>query len=110
MALVSRGHSVIEARDAPSAASAATAADALHLVVLDLNMPGGTVADTLHTVREYHPDLPVLVLSGELELPHELASAGVTFARKPVELDVFLNCVARLLAESSSPLAAPIEI
>ena len=42
------------------------------LVVLDINMPGGTVHDTLGGLRDLHPELPILVLSGEASPPDDL--------------------------------------
>lgn len=110
MALASQGHQVLEARDAPSAIATALESDDVHLVVLDLNMPGGHAVDTLTSLRTNRPDIPVLVLSGALELPPELAEAGVAFARKPVELDDFLGTIAELLTVNPTAAAAPTEV
>ena len=63
LALVSRGHTVIEASDSPSAIAAALATD-LDLAILDISMPGGDAASTLASLRDEHSDCPVLVLSG----------------------------------------------
>lgn len=102
-ALESQGYEVDEAGDANE-----VIAHAQHhhdLVVLDINMPGGTVQQTLGGLRELHPDLPILVLSGEPTPPHDLPLTLADYARKPIELDDLLARVRRLLhsAVSSPP-------
>lgn len=103
MALSRAGYSVFEARDAVEVLEAA-AAHAPDLVVLDINMPGGTVHDTLGSLRDRAPALPVLVLSGETQPPADLTGPASDFARKPIDLDDFLERVRRLLdaAENGS--------
>lgn len=96
MALSSRGHEVVEARDSTEAISVGATRE-FDLVVLDINMPGGTVHSTVESLRTSEPRLPILLLSGELAPPDGLASEGIDFARKPVELDDFLDRVERLL-------------
>lgn len=46
-----------------SAALAAVAREAWHLVVLDLGLPGGTELETLRRVRAARPTMPILVFS-----------------------------------------------
>ncbi len=96
MALESSGYAVLEAVDAHSVVSLADAR--VDLVVLDINMPGGTVHETLGALRDRHPTVPVLILSGEQAAPNDLLSDTVAFARKPIELDHLLETVRRLLA------------
>jgi two-component system, OmpR family, response regulator len=96
MALTRAGYSVVEARDAVEVIEAA-AMHAPDLVVLDINMPGGTVHDTLGSLRDSVPDLPVLVLSGEAHAPADLTGPASDFARKPIDLDDLLARVRRLL-------------
>ncbi len=98
MALESQGYEVLEAGDAHE-----VIAQAQHrhdLVVLDINMPGGTVHDTLGGLRELHPELPILVLSGEATPPVDLPATHADYARKPIELDDLLTRVRRLLEGS----------
>lgn len=99
MALTRAGYVVFEARDADEVIAAA-AEHTPDLVVLDINMPGGTVHDTLGSMREREPELPVLVLSGELRPPADLTGPASDFARKPIDLDDFLDRVRRLLENS----------
>ncbi len=101
LALRSLGLTVIEASDAQEAQEAAHSAS-LDLVVLDINMPGGTVHDTLGSLREGHPELPVLVLSGELAAPADVLDVANEFAHKPIDLADFLSRVTRLLRHDRS--------
>lgn len=96
MALTRAGYTVVEARDAVEVVEAA-AQHAPDLVVLDINMPGGTVHDTLGSLRDRTPNLPVLVLSGEAQAPADLTGSANDFARKPIDLDDLLARVRRLL-------------
>ncbi len=102
MALESQGYDVREAADVHEVM--ALAQHRHDFVVLDINMPGGTVRDTLGGLREMHPELPILVLSGEAAPPDDLPETRTDFARKPIELDDLLWRVRRLLEGSvSSP-------
>lgn len=96
MALTRAGYTVVEARDAIEVIAAA-AEHVPDLVVLDINMPGGTVHDTLGSLRDKAPELPVLVLSGESHAPADLTGPACDFARKPIDLDDLLARVRRLL-------------
>lgn len=102
MALSRAGYRVAEARDAAETVAAAAEHEP-DLVVLDINMPGGTVHDTLGSLRDRVPGLPVLVLSGESRPPADLTGPASDFARKPIDLDDLLARVSRLLAEVADP-------
>ena len=101
MALTSRGISVVESASVEETRAAARS-HRLQLAVLDINMPGGTARDALDALQTAHPELPVLVLSGELFPPADLTETGCEFARKPIDLDDFLERVGRLLTTSRS--------
>ena len=97
MALMRGGFRVVEARN--SAEAIATAASTQpSLVILDVNMPGCSVNETLTSLREQSPNLPVLILSGEAEAPAQFIDSHGDFARKPIELNELLSRVHRLLA------------
>ena len=98
MVLTRDGFSVVEAGSVAETISVATSTRP-SLVVLDVNMPGGTVHETLTALRQQWPELPVLILSGEAQAPSDLLGVHAEFAHKPVELDDFLSAVHRLLAE-----------
>ncbi len=100
LALQSQGYRVVEAADASGVL--VLARERPDLVVLDINMPGGTVHETLWGLREQHPALPILVLSGESVAPDDLPVDYADFARKPVDLDDLLSRVRRLLEPASS--------
>ncbi len=99
MALSRAGYTVVEARDAGDALAVAQQSDP-DIVVLDINMPGGTVHETLGSLRDRRPELPVLVLSGENSPPADLIGARSDFARKPIELDDLLARIQTLLNAS----------
>lgn len=99
MALARAGYAVIEAADAVAAIDAAEEHD-LDLVVLDINMPGGTVQETLGSLRDRRPELAVLVLSGDDQPPADLTGSRSDFARKPIELDDLLGRIERLLTST----------
>jgi two-component system OmpR family response regulator len=96
LALTQAGYDVTEAANAVEAVAFARS-HRPDLLVLDINMPGGLVGDTLSAVRAGDPDLPVLLLSGESGPPAELTGATVEFARKPISLDELLTRVSALL-------------
>lgn len=95
-ALESRGYDVTEAVNVAEVISAATSVP--DLVVLDINMPGGTVHEAIGGLRDQHPHLPILVLSGESAPPVDFESAASDFAQKPIDLDDLFARVERLLA------------
>ena len=99
MALESHGYHVVEAADVAGAISAAERLP--DLVVLDINMPGGSVHEAIGGLRDQHPQLPILVLSGESAPPGDLETGASEFAQKPIDLDDFLTRVERLLATAS---------
>ncbi len=65
--LASGGHTVATASDGASALRHLEAEAAIDLVVLDLNMHGLDGAETLGRLRQFRPDLPVLIVSGFLD-------------------------------------------
>lgn len=98
MVLTRAGYTVVEAGNATETISVA-AATRPSLVVLDIHMPGGTVHDTLASLRHDSPNLPVLILSGDAQPPTDVVAPDGDFARKPIELDDLLARVHRLLSE-----------
>lgn len=95
MALTGLGHRVLEARSANEVVH--FDADApIDLVVLDVNMPGGSTSDCLDALADRRPRPRVLLLSGE-DAP-ALAARADSFARKPIDLGSFQQIVAGLLA------------
>lgn len=96
-ALESRGYLVTEALDVAEVVAAA-ATGVPDLVVLDINMPGGTVQEAISALRARHPGVPILVLSGETAPSVDIDSPATDFAQKPIDLDDLFSRVERLLA------------
>ena len=96
MALTRLGYEVREAVDATETVAIARD-DHPRLVVLDVNMPGGSVHSTLADLRELDPSVAVLVLSGESRPPADVLGPLCAFARKPIELEELVTHVDRLL-------------
>jgi DNA-binding NtrC family response regulator len=72
------------------------------LVITDHLMPGMSGADFVRALRQTHPRLPVLVISGLEEAEEEYANLDVTFRMKPLLPDNLLETVKQLVAEGGS--------
>lgn len=81
-----------------------------HLVILDLNLPGADVLETLKCVRSRDQDVPVMVLSSRREVNDRvrtLDSGADDFIPKPFALSE-LCARARALLRRSSRSAGPV--
>ena len=70
------------------------------VVMLDLGMPAPSGIDLLPTILEAHPDLPVIVVTGnsDIEVAVRCMRAGAfDYVVKPVESGRYLNAVRRAL-------------
>ncbi len=86
------GHQVLTASGGASALRLLEASGAMDLVILDMNMPGMSGADTLPRVLEICPGMPVVMATGFSD--HEIAPllAGhpeVSILRKPFSMKEF---------------------
>jgi CheY-like chemotaxis protein len=72
------------------------------LVITDHLMPGMSGADFVRALRQTHPRLPVLVISGLEEAEDEYTGLDVTFRMKPLLPDNLLETVKQLVAEGGS--------
>jgi DNA-binding NtrC family response regulator len=72
------------------------------LVITDHLMPGMSGADFVRALRQTHPRLPVLVISGLEEAEEEYANLDVTFRMKPLLPDNLLETVKQLVAEGGN--------
>lgn len=69
-----------------------------NLILLDLLMPGMNGMELLPWLREIHPDLPIVVISGVGDRAireRALAAGAVAYLDKPVEVDELLAVVER---------------
>lgn len=94
-AVSKRGNPVVEANDGVEAVEAVAASGAV-LIVLDANMPGGELHDTIDRLKAQSPALEILVMSGDARLAESLP-AGVSFLAKPLDLTVFYNALNRMM-------------
>lgn len=105
--LARRGFEVRTA-DRGEAALLRVAEEVPDLVLLDLKMEGLGGLGTLKRLREAHPDLPVVILTGHGDVPSAMAGIRLDvtdFLQKPVEPDVLAARMRAILArESHAPL------
>jgi CheY-like chemotaxis protein len=94
------GFEIIEASDGKQALELLEQNEPVHLVLLDWMMPGRSGADVLEQLRSRHPEVPVIVVTAELEpRQRELAdSLGADiFLTKPFSPLQLLEHVERML-------------
>jgi DNA-binding NtrC family response regulator len=82
-------------------------AEEIGLVITDHLMPGMSGADFVRSLRQTHPKLPVLVISGLEEAEDEYTGLHVTFRMKPLLPDNLLETVKQLVAEGGSDSRLP---
>jgi signal transduction histidine kinase len=93
-------HSVVEAKDASQARDALQQDKGWELVISDVNMPDETGISLLRHVREAHPELPIIMVSGNSD-PH-LATLAIEYGAygyvtKPFDRNQVLIAVANAL-------------
>lgn len=101
LALESRGHHVIEARDQPEAVAALRDGQPA-LVLSDLRLPNGDGIGVLRAVKELDVELPVIVMTahGSIQDAVEAMRQGaLDFLAKPVDPDHLLLLVSRALEQ-----------
>lgn len=76
-------------------------------VVLNVKMPGLSGPELLAALRSRYPSLPAMLLTGyeahDPRLATALASSGVSYLAKPVDLPRLIEQLARLLSDCESP-------
>jgi two-component system cell cycle response regulator DivK len=102
--LVFRGHEVIEATTVPEAR--ARLDDRPDLVLMDLQIPGGSGVDVLHAIRarEDVRDLPVIVVTASAmagEKERLLAAGFDAYLSKPIDTRTFGAVVESFLGARS---------
>ncbi|MCM8532245.1 MAG: response regulator [Lentisphaeraceae bacterium] len=75
------------------------------LIITDIRMPNGSGIDLMQWNRQTGPNLPVIVISGDLLAERESRQfceiMGVPYLSKPVELDVLHSEILKCLAVNS---------
>jgi len=93
----------VEVATAPARAIeiAALLGDDLGLLITDYNMRGMTGTQLMAALREFHPDLPTLIVTGQAEA-EELAGVATTpytdVVGKPFEMQVLIGRVRELMS------------
>ena len=67
------------------------------LIITDHTMPAMSGADFVRSLRKTHSDLPVMVISGLEEARAEYDGMNVTFRMKPLQPELLLANVQRLI-------------
>jgi two-component system nitrogen regulation response regulator GlnG len=97
-----------------SFASAKEALDALQdgppqVLVSDIRMPGPSGLELLHTVKEKHPAVPVIVMTAYSDLESAVAAfqgGAYEYLPKPFDVDQAVDLIRRALDESQRDAAA----
>ena len=76
--------------------------DPIDLVITDHIMPGMNGAEFVTRLREFAPDMPVLVISGLAEAEEEYAALGVDFRMKPLMPQNLISTVQALIDAHTS--------
>lgn len=97
-----RGYRVLQAASGDEAV-AALEREAVDLMVLDLNMPGMPGEDVLQQVKEKHPKIQVVVVTGFPDREPKVRALGCDgFLAKPLAMDKLVKTIASLLADKDS--------
>jgi CheY-like chemotaxis protein len=75
--------------------------DEINLVITDHLMPGMSGSRFVRELRQTHPKLPVLVISGLEEAEREYTGLNVTFRLKPLLPEQLLETVRSIVDEDS---------
>lgn len=101
---------LIECANLPSALNAASAADDLRLILLDLKMPGAEGFSGVALLHAEKPDVPILVVSSA-DAVHAAGDAvrfgAVGFIGKDADLSIIEQAIANALAGKRIP--APVD-
>jgi CheY-like chemotaxis protein len=103
--LRARGHEVTPVSDAMQSFMFASQTPLLDLVILDINMPGGTGIEALKRLRSSLNTalIPVIVLSGttDAQMPEKVMALGASvFLRKPVDAAALFAALAKAVPGS----------
>jgi DNA-binding response OmpR family regulator len=99
------GHVPIPAFDAMQTVMFAIRPPQPAVIILDINMPGGTGLEALKKLKlsARTSAIPVIVLSGstELDMPQQVRSLGADeFLAKPINPEVLMLAIERVLRET----------
>ena len=76
--------------------------DRIHLILLDLNLPGDSGWDVFGTVTSSNPFLPIVIITGRQNQRELAAEAGVgALMEKPLDVPLLLKTISDLMAQKS---------
>ncbi len=79
----------------------------IDIAIVDFNLPDATGAQVLRQIRQFHPSVPVLIMSAdEQNLLPALEAGANSFIPKPINLSVLRNAIARALTRRSNALCS----
>ena len=90
-----KGYTVKEADGGPRALDL-LAEHPFDLVVTDLGMPEMSGSELAYRIRQHHPDLPILLLTGHTDAEDQSENVDVV-VKKPFQIDVLEQTIQRLL-------------
>lgn len=97
-------YDVVESSDGQEALDAVRAGRVPDLVLLDWRMPGLSGGDVLGYLKGNHPDVPVIVLTAEIQPRHRMEAEELGadyFLTKPFSPLQLLDAVERLLGDGA---------
>jgi len=100
-------HVATTAKSALALLRSTTGHNRIGAVITDHLMPGMDGAAFVRELRSFHPDLPVIVISGLPDADAEYSGLNVTFRMKPCEPDELIALVrAKLEADGTQRISA----
>jgi len=76
--------------------------DTFDIVVLDLKLPGISGEETLRVMKQEHPDIPVLIITGHGSsiMADKVPRGAAGFLAKPINIDDLLARIKEVLAKN----------
>ena len=104
MALTRAGHRVIATQSGPEAVAVGQrSAVPIDLLITDVVMPGLSGPEVASALRDYHPGMRTLFLSGyasHVALPENITAEPGAFLQKPFSVDALMAKVRERLARN----------
>jgi len=77
------------------------------LIITDYNMPGITGIDTIKSIKQINPDIPIIMISGHtFDNPNKLNDYVDVFFNKPVNFEKLKGCIEKLLNNNTPQINA----